>query len=89
MTAWNFEDLTGHKFSRLTVLRRGDPPHDKARGTYWFCRCDCGHEFNVLVTNLKSGRTKSHGCLKSERMRTDNPMRNLFKERQTDPVECA
>lgn len=34
--------------------------------TAWDCLCDCGETTNVLSENLKSGRTKSCGCLASE-----------------------
>lgn len=54
-----FEDLTGQRFGRLTVLYRG--PNQKTRTT-WICQCDCGNITRVQSNGLKSGRTKSCGC---------------------------
>lgn len=60
-----FEDLTGQKFNRLTVIKRAD---NIGKHTAWYCNCDCGIA-DVIVTsdNLKSGHVKSCGCLKSEK----------------------
>ena len=65
-------DLTGRRFGRLLVLRR--------EGTYyyddgfvavplWRCRCDCGRETVVQGPCLRSGRTRSCGCLREEMRR--------------------
>ncbi len=37
----NVIDLTGRKFNRLTVVKRGE--NDKKGGTRWWCKCDCGN----------------------------------------------
>ena len=60
-----YQDLTGKKFSRLTVIefveiRNGTP--------YWRCRCDCGNERIVQSYHLKNGHTKSCGCFKQEQV---------------------
>ncbi|MCI8378602.1 MAG: hypothetical protein HFH72_08810 [Lachnospiraceae bacterium] len=59
----NFKDLTGMKFGRLTVLRE-----DKARRKkiYWECVCECGNKKVISGDCLKTGRTKSCGCLDKE-----------------------
>ena len=56
-------DLTGSKFYYLTVIG----VHDKNESDkiYWDCICDCGRSCIVSGGNLKSGATKSCGCLKS------------------------
>ena len=57
-------DLTGQKFGHLTVLRR-----DLSRignNAYWVCQCDCGNTIIVRGSSLKSGNTKSCGCIKSK-----------------------
>lgn len=56
-------DLTGKRFGRLTVVERGQTTSN----TMWRCKCDCGNETIVAYGNLKSGRTKSCGCLYNER----------------------
>lgn len=64
-------DLTGQRFGRWTVLKRqGNKFYGDRYGStsfpIWLCRCDCGTEALVLGNNLKSGRTKSCGCLRDE-----------------------
>lgn len=55
-------DLKGYKFGQLTVLREGT--RDKGNGERtWLCKCDCGKFKNVRGSHLKSGATKSCGCL--------------------------
>ena len=59
------KDLTGQRFGRLTVVRRGEDyyfPNGKP-GITWFCQCDCGNTKTVLGHSLRNGLTKSCGCL--------------------------
>lgn len=53
------EDLTGEIFGRLTVL-------DYAGNYKWNCKCSCGVQKAVRGGDLRSGRTKSCGCLRKE-----------------------
>ena len=62
----NFIDLTGNKYNLLTVLSREENKNGK---TYWRCLCDCGKEVVVESYNLKSGNTKSCGCIKPKSIR--------------------
>ena len=66
-----FQDLTGQRFGRLTVVNRGpDRISPKgARLVCWNCRCDCGNMTLVDAGNLRGGNTKSCGCLKKETSR--------------------
>ncbi len=57
-------DLTGQRFGRLTVLRRGE--NSKYGGTRWVCLCDCGQETLTSSFNLRKGFARSCGCYKSE-----------------------
>lgn len=63
-------DLTGSQFGRWTVLRASEQMdganHKKAK--YWLCKCQCGTIKTVSQTSLKSGRSKSCGCLWLETM---------------------
>lgn len=63
------KDLTGMKFGRLTVLCRAEDRvyKDGRKRIAWNCRCDCGNTKEVLGENLKSGYTKSCGCLQKEK----------------------
>lgn len=55
------EDLSGRKFGKLIVLYFS---HRKGSNYYWNCRCECGNEKPVIAGKLRSGETKSCGCLK-------------------------
>lgn len=54
-------DLTGQRFGRLLVIRIGVPSEKSIR---WICVCDCGAETLTTTSYLRSGVTKSCGCLK-------------------------
>lgn len=58
-----FQDLTGMKFGKLTVVERAE---NQGKKTMWRCLCECGNEKIVNGHDLKSGATKSCGCLKSK-----------------------
>jgi hypothetical protein len=60
-------DLTGQRFGRLVVQRIG--PKTKPNQIYWICNCDCGNICEVKGGNLKSGGTKSCGCINKEILR--------------------
>ena len=55
------EELSGQKFNMLTVT--GYAGKKDGRAHYWNCRCDCGNTTVVRQDFLKSGKTKSCGCL--------------------------
>lgn len=66
------KDLTGHTFGRLTVLKRAG--NDNHRNVRWLCVCDCGNFSYPITATLRSGKSKSCGCLQME------ASRNLIKE---------
>lgn len=58
----------GDRFGRLIVLAELEPrrrPNQTTRRM--LCRCDCGVEKDVPLTGLKTGTTKSCGCLAREK----------------------
>lgn len=57
------QDLTGIVFGKLTVVSEHDASNGLRR---WLCRCECGTEKVVFHSALKSGMTKSCGCLRRE-----------------------
>jgi len=57
-------DITGHKYGRLTVIERAGSY--RRHQTTWLCRCDCGNEVVIKSNALRSGNTKSCGCLMRE-----------------------
>jgi hypothetical protein len=52
---------TGERYGRLTVAQDRLPGMPKVQ-----VRCDCGKDLSVSLNNLRSGNTKSCGCLKTE-----------------------
>lgn len=60
-----FCDLTGSKFGRLTVVRRG--PNNNQRKPRWECSCECGGAALATSSNLKKWSSQSCGCLQRER----------------------
>lgn len=62
------KDLTGMIFGRLTVLEQTEDYIDLKSGIHlaqWLCKCSCEANKIVIVkgNNLKTGHTKSCGCL--------------------------
>lgn len=54
-------DLAGQRFARLTVRERaGSNRHGNAT---WLCDCDCGEQITVASGHLRSGHSRSCGCL--------------------------
>ena len=55
-------DFVGEKFNKLTAIEKL-----KRAGRCWYlCKCDCGNEKIIAGWRLKSGYTKSCGCLQRE-----------------------
>jgi hypothetical protein len=59
-------DLVGVVFGEATVLCRA--PKGADSGAMWLCRCSCGAEFITSGRRLRSGKTKSCGCLRKANM---------------------
>lgn len=85
------EDLTGMTFGRLTVVERDIDRDQKKRdekgirtgNAHWLCSCACGNSEHVSVTGwqLKSGGTKSCGCLVSEMLIARNKDQSIKRNR--------
>ena len=61
-------DLTGKKFGRLTVIRKGDG-RKTTGGAYkatWICKCDCGNITEIDGEKIRKGHTTSCGCHKKD-----------------------
>lgn len=63
-STWNSVDLSGQRFGRLAAVERTG--RSDCGATMWLCKCDCGNFVSVQYSNLKSGATKSCGCLNRE-----------------------
>lgn len=61
----SYIDITGQVFNYLTVLK----PAKTEKGEFkWLCKCECGTLTYVRPYKLKSGHTKSCGCLQKARL---------------------
>lgn len=61
-------DLIGERFGRLEVVALAEP-RTACGHTRWICRCDCGESATVNANNLRSGNTRSCGCIRQETSR--------------------
>ena len=60
----SFEDLTGQKFGKITVINRAEDyitSTNKVR-IKWNCKCECGKEFVSSPSPLLNGTLTSCGC---------------------------
>lgn len=53
-------DLLGHRFGYLTVVKRA--PNKGYGIVCWECQCDCGNIREIRARSLVNGDTKSCGC---------------------------
>lgn len=61
MTTYKAE-MTGKRFGKILVISENAERNKNGHITYK-CKCDCGVEKNILGSSLRSGSTKSCGCL--------------------------
>ena len=60
-------DITGYRFGRLTAITEAG--RNNQGKTLWRCVCTCGRETIVRGSDLRNGKQKSCGCLRSETTR--------------------
>jgi hypothetical protein len=53
-------DIAGMKFGRLTAIRQAGKI---GQTSAWLCACECGNEKTIRLSTLRSGQTKSCGCI--------------------------
>lgn len=61
-----FADITGQRFGRLVAL---EPAGSKDHLKLWRCQCDCGNIATKAGKSLRSGATRSCGCLMGDVVR--------------------
>lgn len=57
-------DIEGQRFGRLIVLSRAGT--SISRMALWLCQCDCGTQKIIIGKSLRSGASRSCGCLARE-----------------------
>lgn len=70
-------EMIGKKFGRLTVIE-DTGRRDKYNYRVYKCKCDCGNIIYVNSNKLKSGNTKSCGCLKTKQLTKHNKKHRDF-----------
>lgn len=83
-------DLTGQRFGRLVVISYNEEVSKQKKGSHWNCICDCGNNCTINGTRLKSGKTRSCGCLMREKssenakkLWSDEDFRKKHSEKQS------
>ena len=71
-------DLTGQKFGKLTVIKRVED--DSEAHIKWLCECECGNFITTRGTSLRSGITKSCGCLVGDKIRELNKLKKKYNK---------
>lgn len=71
-------DMSGKTYGRLEVIEFAYTKNGRA---YWKCRCSCGNITTVTGKLLRSGKTKSCGCLKLEKLMKNGLKHGLYKTR--------
>lgn len=63
------KDYINERFGRLVVVDEFMEQRENSKRAvhYCKCKCDCGNEKVVMLSNLKNGRTLSCGCLQVEK----------------------
>lgn len=72
--------LEGERFGRLTVKNKTDKRKDNR--IVWLCQCDCGNHMEVTSNALKSGKTRSCGCLSAELSSLRNSTHGMSASRE-------
>lgn len=62
----HYKDYIGIKYGRWLILSLSNNVSKLKNNKYFLCRCDCGTEKEVSLQLLKSKKSRSCGCLKSE-----------------------
>lgn len=82
------KEMAGEKFGRLLVIEFS---HIGTGGTaFWKCNCDCGNK-EVIISgkNLRSGQTKSCGCIRDELIRAAAYKRGKLSEEHKRNIGLA
>jgi len=82
-------DLTGQVFGLLTALHLDKTKTAETGRRHWRCRCRCGELISVDANALRSGNTRSCGCLRKKAIKKlrhkqfkGNEVTNAFREKE-------
>lgn len=87
MTAHRHIDITGQTFGRLTAIK--PIGYDNSRNMKWLCLCICGNTSTPTLCGLRSGGTKSCGCLAAEIYKISSKTHGAcINKKQTPEYSC-
>lgn len=75
------ENLTGKHFNRLRVIKQAeDYIYNGIHSARWECKCDCGSNKVIIASSydLKSGKTRSCGCYKRDKLYIRSKKYNIY-----------
>lgn len=72
-------DLTGKTFGNLLVVEKD--LNNTTNRSKWLCKCICGNTLSVGSNSLKTGNTKSCGCVGKEKIINRNTTHGLSDSR--------
>ena len=76
-----FVNEIGNRYGKLIVIAKDEELSIKNHRAYWICKCDCGNYKTVSSKCLRSGKTKSCGCLISH---GEEKISNYFHNNKID-----
>lgn len=71
--------MIGKRFGKLKVIKKVGV--DNNRFITWLCECDCGNKVVVRGSNLRTGNTKSCGCVRKENTKMLNFVTGMSNSR--------
>lgn len=77
----------GDRFARLVVL--DGKVHQRNNKYYYACRCDCGTELLCQASPLRTGNTRSCGCLQREKASRNGKLFGKYNRRDDGPAQFA
>lgn len=76
-------DISNVRYGRLIALKITDEKSKKGSGRKWMCKCDCGNFKVIRMSDLRSGKTKSCGCLEKENLSNLPKINTIHKKTKT------
>ena len=77
----------GKKFGKLTIISEAE--YIKNTRVKWLCQCDCGNSKIASARELKSGDTKSCGCLSKSLFLIKAQQMRIAKTKYTPEIAAA
>jgi len=68
MKKGNFKNIGNEPFGRLTAIEHTGQRNRHGQ-SLWLCKCECGNKIVVAGNDLRTGHTKSCGCLQRDTVR--------------------